>query len=169
MENKKFYNSKIQMFVILIVSCLLFIMTAVAIYSYLGNEMNWRYWAGLTLALLVEMFFLYMVVYSFKQLIIPTLLITLSETGVIVAQDKRNVEIGWGDIDSYMICRTPSLSGGSVNFYIFLKDGIAASTIPKEIKIDFNHMKNKQKLKAAFDEKDIKELPPDYEVVKNIK
>jgi hypothetical protein len=30
-------------------------------------------------------------------------------------------------------------------------------------------MKNKKILKKAFDEKKIKELPPDYEVVKNIK
>lgn len=157
------------MFVILIVSVPLFIMMAMGIYSNIGNEMNWRYWGVLIFSSLFAMLFLYMVVYSFKQLINPTLLITVTETGVIVEKDKRNVEIGWGDIESYMICRRPSQSSNSVYFYIFLKAGITSTTIPKELKIEYHFMKNSKKLKAAFDEMDIKELPPDYEIVKNIK
>lgn len=159
------------MFVTFIVSGLLVIMIAMAIYSGYGsvNEMNGRYWAGLICSLIGMMLFIYMFVYSVKQLINPTLLITLTETGVIVEKDRRIIEIQWGEIESYMICRRPSLSGGSVHFYIFVKEGMFSSTIPKQIKIDFNYMKNKQKLKAAFDKKNMKELPADYEVVKNIK
>ncbi|MEN8698558.1 hypothetical protein [Bacillus infantis] len=169
MEEQKFYNSRIQMFIILIVSCALVIMIAFAIYSGSDIERNWRYWTGLILCSLVEMLFLYMVVYSFKQLINPTLLITVTDKCVIVQQDKRSVDIGWEDIDSYMLCRTPRLSGGSEHFYIFMKDETAAPTTPKQIKIDYNYMKNKHKLKAAFDEKNIEELSADYEVVRDIK
>lgn len=96
------------MFIALIVFGHLFIMMAVVIYSNLANEMNWRYWASLILSSLFGMLFLRITVYSFKQLINPTLVLTLTETGVIVEKDKRNVEIGWGDIESYMICGRPS-------------------------------------------------------------
>jgi len=158
------------MFIALIVFGHLFIMMAVVIYSNLANEMNWRYWASLILSSLFGMLFLRITVYSFKQLINPTLVITLTETGIIVEKDKRNVEIGWGDIESYMICGRPSSNGpGFLYFYIFLKDGIVSTTIPKELKIEYNFMKNKKKLEAVFDEKKIKELPPDYEAVKHIK
>lgn len=157
------------MFVILIVFGHMFMWMAVPLYSNLGNEMNWRYWAELICRLLFGMLSLYLTVYSFKQLIISTLLITLTETGVIVEKDKRNVEIGWGDLESYMICGKPSQSGSFIYFYIFLKDGIASTTIPKELKIEYHFMKNQKKLKKAFDENKIKELLPDYEVVKNIK
>jgi hypothetical protein len=156
------------MFVILIIFVPLFILIGVDIYYNLGAEMNGRLWARLLLLLLMEMFFLYGVVYSFKQLINPTLLITVTETGIIVVQNKTNIEIGWGDIESYMICGRPS-PGGIVNFYIFLKVGIASTTIPKELKIEYHFKKNQKKLKAAFDENKIKELPPDYDFVKNIK
>ncbi len=157
------------MFVILIIFGYLFMWMAVGIYSNLGNEMNWRYWAELICMSLFGMFFLYITVYSFKQLIIPTLLITVTETGVIVEKDKRKVEIGWGDIESYMICGRPSPNGSFIYFYIFLKDGIASTTIPKELKIEYHFMKNKKILKKAFDKNKIKELSPDYEAVKHIK
>jgi hypothetical protein len=169
MEEQKFYHSRIQMFIILIVSCALVIMTTVVIISGLEFEKNWRYWTRMIFCLSFEMLFLYMVVYSFKQLINPTLLITVTDKCVIVQQDKRSVDIGWEDIDSYMLCRTPRLSGGSEHFYIFMKDETAAPTTPKQIEIDYNYMKNKHKLKAAFDEKNIEELSADYEVVRDIK
>ncbi|MBT2680556.1 hypothetical protein J7E38_16220 [Bacillus sp. ISL-35] len=168
MEERKFYTSRIYMFVSFIVSVPLFIMMGWIIYSGLDYEKDWLYWAGLILSLLFEMLFLHMVVYSLKQLINPKLLITVTETGVIVFQDKRNVEIGWGDIESYMICRNPG-SGNVVYFYIFVKDGVISPTIPKQIKVEFHFMKNQQKLKAIFKEKNIKELPPDYELVKHMK
>lgn len=157
------------MFVILIVFAHLLMYVTVLFYSNLGNEMNWLYWAGLICRLLFGVLFIYITVYSFKQLINPTLLITVTETGVIVEKNKRNVEIGWEDIESYMICGRPSPSGSFHYFYIFLKDGIASSTVPKELKIEYHFMKNKKILKKAFDENKIKELPPDYEVVKHIK
>jgi len=171
LEERKFYTSRIYMVVLFIVSVPLFIMMGWTIYSGLDYEKDWLYWAGLILSLLFGMLFLHMVVYSFKQLINPTLLITVTGTGVIVDEDKRNVEIGWGDIESYMICGRPGPSpGGAVYFYIFLKDGIASPTVPKQIKkIEYHFMKNQQKLKAIFDEMNIKELPPNYELVKDIK
>ncbi|WP_066060188.1 hypothetical protein [Robertmurraya korlensis] len=169
MKKKKFYNSRIYMFVILIIFAHLLIYVALLFFTNLGGEMNWLYWAGLICRLLFGMLFLYITVYSFKQLIKPTLLITVTETGVIVEKDKRNVEIGWGDIESYMICGRPSQSGSFLYFYIFLKDGIASSTIPKELKVEYHFMKNKKILKKAFDKNKIKELPPDYEAVKHIK
>lgn len=155
------------MFFILITFVPLFILIGINIYYSLGSEMNWRFWASLLLLLLFEMFFLYGIVYSFKQLINPTLLITVNETGISIVQDKRNIEIGWEDIESYMICGRPS-PGGVVYFYIFLKAGIASTTIPKELKIEYHFMKNPKKLKTAFDENKIKELPPNYDLVKNI-
>lgn len=88
------------MFVILIIFVPLFILIGVDIYYNLGTEMNGRLWARLLLLLLMEMFFL--------QLINPSLLITVTETGIIVVQNKANIEIGWGDIESYMICGRPS-------------------------------------------------------------
>lgn len=157
------------MFVNLIVLVPLLLMTGVLIYIILGKEFNGLNLLGLLIFSLFEMFFLYFIVYSFKQFINPTLLITVNETGIIVGKDKKNVEIGWEDIESYMICGKFSSPGGIVYFYIFLKDGIASTTIPKELKIEYHYMKNPKKLKSAFDENKIKELPPDLEVVKNIK
>lgn len=156
------------MFVILVLFTPLLIVIGEDIYSSLWVEMTGRLWARLIVLLLGELFFLYGVVFSFKQLINPTLLITVTETGVIVDRDKRNIEIGWEDIKSYMLCGKPG-AGGVAYFYIFLKDGIASPATPKQIKIEYHFMKNKQKLKAAFDEKKIKELPADYEAVKHIK
>ncbi|MBP3953124.1 hypothetical protein [Bacillus suaedae] len=171
MEEKKFYNSRIFMLLALIVFGYLFFWIAkFTTYSILTFEMNWKYWAGMVVKLLFSFICLRVIVYTFKQIINPTLVITLTEAGVIVEKDKRDVEIGWEDIESYMICGKPSHSGGTLlNLYLFLNDGIASNTVPKELKIEYHFMKNKKILIKAFEENKIKELPPNYEFVKNIK
>jgi hypothetical protein len=78
----------------------------------------------------------------------------MTEAGVIVEKDKRNVEIEWGNIESYMICVKPSHNGSFVYFYIFLKDGIASTTIPKELKIEYHFMKNQKKIESSLRRKE---------------
>ena len=164
MKEIKFYNSRVEMTVMFILSLVVFALMGVSIFLDLGNKI---YWPRLIANLLVMLLLFYMVIYSGKQIMRPNLLATLTKTGVLIEKYKSSSVIRWEDIESYMIYRKPSMNVGSTNFYLFLKEGITYSDLPKQIKIDYNYMKNKQKLKEMFDEKQINELDPDHEIIKN--
>jgi hypothetical protein len=99
---------------------------------------------------------------TFKRMILKA-----SEIGIFTVYETARKN-GSQSSNLYVFNRFPmnELPDGAVYFYIFLKDRIASPTI---LKIEFHFMKNKPKLIAIFNKKNIKQLPPDYEVVKHIK